>query len=91
MHVIARKTCLFILLFSAVLLASQFHYCCDLTATPAASHACPLCSVASSLVTAQSPSVEIIRVSDRLEIASSLVTLSSAVPRATSPRPPPAL
>jgi hypothetical protein len=78
------------LLLGVILLAAQLHFCVDMTGSPSGSHICPVCSVASSVVTAQSPSVEIIRVSDRLEIAPSLVALSSAVPRGTSPRAPPA-
>ena len=77
------------LLLVVILLGAQFHFCMDLTASPSDSHLCPVCSAVASVVIPQSPSVDIIRVADRLEIAPLVVTLSSAVQRATSPRAPP--
>src|SRR5438132_9593898 len=53
MQVASRQRCLLILLFGAVFLASQLHYCCELTVTPSASHLCPLCSTAGSVVATQ--------------------------------------
>ena len=90
MQVIGRKAWL-ILLFAAIFQASQFHYCCDLTATPSASHICPVCSTAASVIASQSPNIAIVPVMNRLEIAPLVVWVSSAVPRAISPRAPPAL
>ncbi len=90
MQVLGRQTCL-ILLFGAVFLASQFHYCCDFTAAPSAAHLCPVCSAAGSVVATPSPLIAVVPVTNRLELAPVLLSVSSAVPRATSPRGPPAL
>jgi hypothetical protein len=79
------------LLLGVIFLGAQFHFCTDLTAAPSASHFCPLCSTAGSVVATQSPSVAIVPVTNRLEVAPLVAPVSSAVPRATSPRAPPAL
>jgi hypothetical protein len=79
------------LLLGIVFLGAQFHFCADLTATPSASHICPICSTVGSVVATQTPSIAIAPVSRRLEIAPLVVSVFSAVPRATSPRAPPAL
>jgi hypothetical protein len=79
------------LLLGIVFLGAQFHFCADLTATPSASHICPICSTVGSVVATQTPSIDIVPVLDRLEVAPLVVSVFSAVPRATSPRAPPAL
>jgi len=79
------------LLLGVIFLGAQFHFCTDLTATPSASHICPVCSTAASIVATQSPVIAIVPVTNLLEVAPSAVSASSAVPRATSPRAPPAL
>jgi hypothetical protein len=79
------------LLLGVIFLGAQFHFCADLTDTPSASHVCPVCSTAGSVVTSQSPVIAIVPVTNRLEVAPTIVSVSSAVPRATSPRAPPAL
>ncbi len=79
------------LLLGFVFLGAQFHFCADLTAAPSASHICPVCSTAGSVVATQSPVIASVPATNRLEIAPLVVSVSSAVPRATSPRAPPAL
>jgi hypothetical protein len=79
------------LLLGIVFLGAQFHFCADLTAAPSASHICPICSTVGSVVATQSPSIAMVPFVNRLEIVPSAVSISSAVPRATSPRAPPAL
>jgi hypothetical protein len=79
------------LLLGIVFLGAQFHFCTDLTVAPSASHFCPICSTAASVVATQSPSIAIVPVTNRLEVAPLAVSVTSAVPRATSPRAPPAL
>ena len=79
------------MLLGVMFLGAQFHFCADLTATPSASHICPICSTAGSVVATQSPSIAIVPVTNRLEIVPLAVSVSSAFPRATSPRAPPAL
>jgi hypothetical protein len=79
------------LLLGVVFLGAQFHFCTDLTAAPSASHICPVCSAAGSVVATQSPTIALVPVTNRLEVAPFVVSISSAVPRATSPRAPPAL
>jgi hypothetical protein len=79
------------LLLGMVFLGAQFHFCADLTTTPSASHICPVCSTVGSAVATQSPSIAVVPFVNRLELPPLLVSLGSAVPRATSPRAPPAL
>jgi hypothetical protein len=79
------------LLLGVIFLGAQFHFCTDLTVAPTASHICPVCSTVGSVVATQSPSIAIVPVANRLEVALFVVSISSAVPRATSPRAPPAL
>jgi hypothetical protein len=79
------------LLLAVIFLGVQFHFCTDLTDTPSASHFCPVCSSAGSAVATESPSIAIVPVSNRLEAAPILISVSSDVPRATSPRAPPVL
>src|ERR1700682_3554888 len=90
MQVAPRQTCLLILLFSVVFLTLQFHYCSDLADTPSAFHICPLCSTG-SVVATQSPNFAFVPVTNRLEVAPLVDSVSSAVPPSTSPRAPPAL
>jgi hypothetical protein len=79
------------LLLGIVFLGAQFHFCADLTATPSASHICPVCSAVGSVVATQTPSLAIVPVTNRLEVAPQVVPVSLEVPRATSPRAPPSL
>jgi membrane-bound metal-dependent hydrolase YbcI (DUF457 family) len=79
------------LLLAVVFLGVQFHFCTDLTNTPSASHFCPVCSTAGSVVATKSPVIATVPVTNRLEVAPVFVSASSDVPRATSPRAPPAL
>src|SRR5436189_3160359 len=87
----ARHIRILALLLGVIFLGAQFHYCCDLTAAPSASHICPVCSTAASVVATQSPVIAIVPVTNQLEVAPLLVSVSSAVSRAISPRAPPVL
>ena len=79
------------LLLGVIFVGAQFHFCSELTATPSASHLCPVCSTAGSAVAMQSPSIAIVPSMHRLEVAPLVVSISSAAPRATAPRAPPTL
>ena len=79
------------LLLGIVFLGAQFHFCADLTAAPSPSHICPICSTVGSVVATQTPSLAVVPVMDRFEVAPLLVSVSLEVPRATSPRAPPSL
>lgn len=78
-------------LLSVIFLGAQFHFCTDLTGAPSASHICPVCSATGSAIAAQSPSIAIVPVTRRLAVAPMIVSISLTVPRAISPRAPPAL
>jgi hypothetical protein len=79
------------LLLGIIFLGAQFHFCTDLTSAPSASHICPICSTAGSVVVTQSPSIVIVPVTGQLVAAPEVVSVFSVVPRATSPRAPPVL
>src|SRR5260370_14719763 len=89
MHAKIKRIRILALLLGVIFLGAQFHFCTDLTATPSASHICPVCSTTSSVVATQSLVIAIVPVTNWLEIAPLAVSPSSAVSRATSPRPPP--
>jgi len=93
MHTKTQRVRLVALLLGIIFLGAQFHFCTDLSASasPSATHFCPVCSVAGSAVTTQSPTVAIIPATHRLEVVSLVLTVSSAFPPAVSPRAPPAL
>ena len=91
MHQKAQRVRLLALLLGVIFLGAQFHFCTDLSPSANATHMCPICSVAGTAVATQSPSVAIIPVSNRLEVASPLLTVSSPFERAVSPRAPPSL
>ena len=80
-----------VLLLGIVFLAAQFHFYADLTATSSASHFCPTCFTVGSVVATQTPGIAIVPIMNRLEVAPLVVSGFSAVPRAISPRAPPAL
>src|SRR5467141_3332816 len=79
------------LLLGVIFLGAQFHFFTHLTATPSASHLCPVCSTAGSVVAAESPNTAIVPITNRLEVVPLVASVSSAVPRSTSPRAPPAV
>ncbi len=79
------------LLLGVLFLGARFHFCTDLTAAPSATHICPVCATAGSVVAAQLPVIAIVPVTNRLEVALLVVSVPSDVPRAASPRAPPAL
>ncbi|HEY6944108.1 MAG TPA: hypothetical protein VI431_03135 [Candidatus Acidoferrum sp.] len=78
------------LLLGIIFLGAQFHFCTDLSASPSATHFCPVCSAAGSAVATKSPTVATIPATQRLEVVSVVLRVSSAFPRAVSPRAPPA-
>jgi hypothetical protein len=91
MHSRTQRIRILALLLGVIFLGAQFHFCTDLTATPSASHICPVCSTAGSAVATHSPVIAIVSVTNRLEIVLAVPGVSSAVSRAISPRAPPAL
>lgn len=92
MHSRAYRVRVLALLLGIIFLGAQFHFCTDLSSSsPSTTHFCPVCSVAGSVVTTQSPTVAYIPGANRLEVGSLVLAVSSAFPRATSPRAPPAL
>jgi hypothetical protein len=80
-----------VVLLGIVFLGGQFHFCADLTSEPYASHFCPICATAGSAILTSTPSIAIIPVSNRVEIAAVALDLFFDAPRTTSPRAPPSL
>ena len=79
------------LLLGVIFLGAQFHFCTDLSDNALASHFCPVCSTTGSAVATQSPVIAVVPVRNRLEATLLVLAFDSALPRATSPRAPPAL
>jgi hypothetical protein len=75
------------LLLGVVFLAGQFHFCAD----PSATHICPFCATAGSAILTPTPSINLIPVLQRLEIAAVAFEISFDTPRTATPRAPPAL
>ncbi len=86
----APRVRLVALLLGMIFLGAQFHFWTDLSVSPSAAHFCPLCSVAGSAAATQSPTVAIIRATQRLEVVSPVLTAWSVFPCAISPRASPA-
>jgi hypothetical protein len=91
MEVTARQKCLLMLFLGLVFLAAQVHLCADLTSGPTNSHMCPICAVVGAMVVTQSPAITTIPLVDRFEISVPTAQIFSPLPRAISPRAPPAL
>jgi hypothetical protein len=81
----------FICLLAILFLAGQFHLCADTNAGGYASHVCPFCATVGSAIFTPAPSVAMIPVLSRLEVAAVAFELSVEVVRTTSPRAPPSL
>src|ERR1700682_945060 len=71
------------LLLGVIFLGAQFHFFTHLPAAPASSHLCPVCSPAAYLIAAQSPSIALVPIANRLEVAPLVDSVSSAVPPST--------
>jgi len=80
-----------VLLVAVGFLAAQFHFCADLTAGPAGSHICPLCSAAGAAIVSPSPVAEPVSVARPLEPLSIAFGVSAELSPSLSPRAPPAL
>ena len=50
-----------------IFLGAQLHFCADLSAGPASSHMCPVCSAANSAVTTPTLLIAIVSIPDRWE------------------------
>jgi len=81
----------FIVLLAVLFLAGQFHLCADTNAGGYASHICPFCATTGSAIFTPAPSLAIIPVLGKLEVAAVAFELSTDVARTTSPRAPPSL
>ena len=91
MHGKSHRFRILALLLGIIFLGAQFHFCADLTNSPSASHICPVCSTAGSVVATELPRIAIVPITNRLEFVPAVFSVTAAVPRATSPRAPPAL
>ncbi len=76
-------------LLAIIFLGAQFHFCADLSAGPASTHMCPVCSAAGSVVTTPALLIAVAPISHRLEIPGYSLAVSTDAPRAISPRAPP--
>ena len=85
-----RNLGLLALLFALVFLGAQLHYCADLTSAPSGTHICPVCSAVGAAVVTPAPSITVVSQMRPLEVLAHAVASSSEIPRATSPRAPPA-
>jgi hypothetical protein len=90
MHRDARRIRILALLLAIIFVGAQFHFCADLTAGPASSHVCPVCSAANSAVLAHTVSIAPLPVANRLEMRGFRLVVFIHIPRAISPRAPPA-
>ena len=86
-----RNLGLLALLFALVFLGAQLHYCADLTSAPSGTHICPVCSAVGAAVVTPAPSITVVSQVRPLEVFAHAVASSPEIPRATSPRAPPAI
>ena len=81
----------FALLLALVFLGAQLHYCADVTSAPTGTHICPVCSAVGAAVMTPPVSILVVSQVKPLETTVYAAVVSAAVPRATSPRAPPAV
>jgi hypothetical protein len=81
----------FALLLALVFLGAQLHYCADVTSAPTGTHICPICSAVGSVVMTPPVSILVFSQVKPLETMVYAAVGTAAVPRATSPRAPPAV
>lgn len=86
-----RKLTFVALLLAILFLAAQFHQCADLTSNTAASHVCPVCSAAATVVTTASPVIAFVSTESPFVAQASPRVVSSHIPYAASPRASPAV
>lgn len=89
MHRNLRRIRILAVLLAIIFLGAQFHFCADLSAAPASTHMCPVCSAAGSAVATPAPLIVGASISHRLEIRGYSLVVSMDTPRAISPRAPP--
>lgn len=91
MHGRVHKLTFVALLLAILFLAAQFHQCADLAPNTAASHACPVCSAAATVVTTASPVIAFVSTESAFVAQASPRVVSSHIPYAASPRASPAV
>jgi len=79
------------LLLAILFLAAQFHQCADLTSNTSASHVCPVCSAASTVVATQSPVIAFVSTETAFVARVAPRVISTHIPYAASPRASPAV
>ena len=78
-------------LFAIIFVGAQFHFCAHITSGPSNSHPCPICSATGSVVVPHPPAIARGVTVTPLEVLAEVVPFSIQLPRAVSPRAPPAL
>ncbi|HME11640.1 MAG TPA: hypothetical protein VKF79_02170 [Candidatus Acidoferrum sp.] len=78
------------LLLALIFLGAQLHFCADLNGAPSGTHICPVCSAIGAAVVAPSPDITFVSLTARLEVFAHTAASAPLIPRATSPRAPPA-
>ena len=91
MPVRTHKLAFVALLLSLLFLAAQFHQCADLSSNSAASHVCPVCSVAATVVKSEAPVIAFVSTETPFVAQASPRVISSHIPYAASPRASPAV
>jgi hypothetical protein len=79
------------LLLALVFLGAQLHYCADVTSAPIGTHICPVCSAVGAAVMTPPVSILVVSQVKPLETMIYAALVRAAIPRATSPRAPPAV
>ena len=87
----AHKLTYIALLLAILFLAAQFHQCADLSANSSASHVCPVCSAAATIVTPESPMIAFVSTETPFVGRPAPRVVESHIPYAASPRASPAV
>ena len=77
------------LLLGAVFLAAQLHCCVDIHSRTMDSHVCPICSTAGTAIATPSLVLEMVPVTNRLEVFAVVAVVPVVVFRNVAPRAPP--
>jgi hypothetical protein len=89
MHLAKPKMQFVVVLLALTFFGAQIHLCADLTSNSSASHICPVCSAAATVVATESPVVAFVSTETSFVARAAPRVVSSPLPYAASPRASP--
>ena len=91
MHDSRHKVAILAMLLALVFLGAQLHFCTDLTSNASATHVCPVCSTAATVVATKAPVIAFVSTETAFVAQVAPRVVSTHIPYAASPRASPAV